>query len=321
MRQNWKRIFAIWMLAVWMAVPCICAVSAGFPTETGKEEWMKALHDTLPMCKLSVPGTHDSGSTRGGRTLRTQTLSISGQLQQGIRAFDIRLRKRKNKLGIFHSRAFQGIYWEEDVLPAFIAFLQAHPSETLVVSLKKEGGASEDYASLLSSSLLIPAHQRYFVTDFHPGLTLGECRGKILFLHRDFVMERYPGAACIGWADNASCLLTLRGKDGVEGKVLLQDEYQYESDKEADKKIASCIRHFDKVAAEPAASRRWAISFTSATGLPSGTPLAFANRINQPVAAYLAKGRKRKCGIVFIDFTDLQGGKALADYLIRCNSY
>lgn len=134
-------------------------------------------------------------------------------------------------------------------------------------------------------------------------------------------MERYPGAACIGWADNASCLLTLRGKDGVEGKVLLQDEYQYESDKEADKKIASCIRHFDKVAAEPAASRRWAISFTSATGLPSGTPLAFANRINQPVAAYLAKGRKRKCGIVFIDFTDLQGGKALADYLIRCNSY
>jgi len=297
------------------------AVNAGTGTETEKTEWMKALRDTLPMCKLSVPGTHDSGSTRGGRALKTQTQGLAEQLQQGIRAFDIRLRKKKNKLGIFHSYAFQGIYWEEDVLPVFIAFLQAHPSETLIVSLKKEGGSSEDYTSLLSSSLITPTHQRYFVTDFHPGLTLGECRGKILFLHRDFVMERYPGATCIGWADNASCLLTLRDKNGAEGKALLQDEYQYESDKESDKKIAACIRHFDKVAAEPAVSRRWAISFVSATGLPSGTPRVFAERINAPVAAYLAKGRKRNCGIVFIDFTDLQGGKALADYLIRCNSF
>lgn len=75
-------------------------------------------------------------------------------------------------MGVFHSHAFQDIYWEDDVLPAFIGFLQAHPSEVLIVSLKKKG-ESQDYASLLSVSLSIPAHQRYFVMDFRPELTVG----------------------------------------------------------------------------------------------------------------------------------------------------
>ena len=102
--------------------------------------WMKSLHDTLPVCKVSIPGTHDSGTVKGGPMLKTQSTNIPAQLQQGIRAFDIRLEKKNGKLGVFHSHAFQDIYWEDDVLPAFIGFLQAHPSEVLIVSLKKEGG-------------------------------------------------------------------------------------------------------------------------------------------------------------------------------------
>lgn len=142
---------------------------------------MKVLQDTLPVCKISIPGTHDSGSTKGGCMLKTQTADIPAQLQKGIRAFDIRLKEKNGKLGVFHSHAFQDIYWEEDVLLAFISFLQAHPSETLIVSLKKEGGEIKDYASLLSASLNTPAYQRHFIADFHPELTLKSCRGKILF--------------------------------------------------------------------------------------------------------------------------------------------
>ena len=130
-----------------------------------------------------------------------------------------RLEKKDNKLGVFHSYAFQDTYWEDDVLPAFINFLQEHPSETLIVSLKMEGGTLEDYASLLSASLSNPEHLDYFVSDFNPELILKECRGKILFLHRDHAMDCYPGAACIGWKDNSTCQLTLRNKDGREGYV------------------------------------------------------------------------------------------------------
>lgn len=282
-------------------------------------EWMKALPDSLPVCKVSIPGSHDSGSIKGGDRLKTQATGIPAQLQQGIRAFDIRLKKKDGKLGIYHSRAFQDIYWEEDVLPAFIDFLQAHPSETLIVSLKKEGGELEDYASLLSVSLSNPVHRRYFVMDFRPGLTLKECRGKILFLHRDRAMDDYPGAACVGWADDATCLLTLRNRDGVEGVALLEDEYQYESGEGAVEKVGACMRNLENVSAEPASSRRWGITFVSATGLPLGTPKVFADKVNRPVADALKKGGRKNCGIVFIDFVSEPDGKALVECLIKSN--
>lgn len=288
--------------------------------ETGlRPEWMKSLHDTLPVCRISIPGTHDSGSTKGGRMLKTQSTDIPAQLRQGIRAFDVRLAKKGHRLGIFHSHAFQGIYWEEDVLPAFIDFLRAYPSETLVVSLKKEGGEWWDYASLLSASLADSGNREYFIRDFRPGLTLGECRGKILFLHRDLAMDDYPGAFCVGWEDDSTCLLTLRNKDGKEGVALLEDEYQYASGDEAGEKIEACLRNLDRICAEPETSRRWGITFVSATGFPVETPKAFADRVNKPVADYLKRGNRRGCGIVFIDFVSDPGGCELVECLIDGN--
>lgn len=320
------RICCALALVVFVSASQACAGDGGSRTadmlvQAGGRNvaWMKSLHDTLPVCKVSIPGTHDSGTVKGGPMLKTQSTNIPAQLQQGIRAFDIRLEKKNGKLGVFHSHAFQDIYWEDDVLPAFIGFLQAHPSEVLIVSLKKEGGESQDYASLLSVSLSIPAHQRYFVMDFRPELTVGDCCGKILFLHRDYVMDDYPGAACVGWKDNSTCLLTLRNRDGKEGCVLLEDEYQYESGKDAGKKTDVSIRNLERISAEPVSSRQWGITFVSATGLPLGTPKVFADKVNGPVADYLKKQGKRNCGIVFIDFVGEPGGKALVEYLIDSN--
>lgn len=134
-----------------------------------------------------------------------------------------------------------------------------------------------------------------------------------------WIITREP--ACIGWDDNTTCLLTLRNKDGKEATVFLQDEYQYNSGKEAGKKIAACIRNFDRICEEQTFSRRWGISFVSATGLHSGIPLVFANKVNKPVADYLKENRKRNCGIVFIDFIESSGGQKLVEYLIGGNIY
>ena len=209
-------------------------------------DWMGALPDSLPLCKLSLPGTHDSGARYGGPALQTQDADLPAQLRQGIRAFDIRLQEKDGKLGVFHSTAFQQMHWETDVLPAFLRFLREHPTEVLVVSLKREGGQAEAFARLLAASLEKASNRAAFVEDFRPGLTLGDCRGKILFLHRDLCTDRYPGAACSGWADDATCVLTLLDKDGQEGFALLQDEYQYGSDREAVRKIEACIRNLSR---------------------------------------------------------------------------
>lgn len=280
---------------------------------------MGMLPDSALVCKLSVPGTHDSGALYGGAGLQTQGASIAAQLEQGIRAFDIRLREKAGRLGVFHSDAFQDIYWETEVLPAFRRFLQQHPSEMLIVSLKREGGSAEAYASLLAASLEQPSHRVGFVEDFRPDLTLGECRGKILFLHRDKALDDFPGAACEGWADNATCVLTLRSKQGQTGAALLQDEYQYASGQDADRKIAACLRNLDAITAEPAASRRWGISYASATGLPAGTPKAFADRVNPALATRLEQDGGANRGIIFMDFAEQEGGRRLVALLIKGN--
>ncbi len=66
-----------------------------------KGDWMKLLSDTLPVCKLSIPGTHDSGAIYGGCMLKTQDAGIFSQLELGIRAFDIRLAEKDGKLECF----------------------------------------------------------------------------------------------------------------------------------------------------------------------------------------------------------------------------
>ena len=45
-----------------------------------RPEWMRILHDTLPICKISIPGSHDSGSIKGGHMLKTQATDIPAQL-------------------------------------------------------------------------------------------------------------------------------------------------------------------------------------------------------------------------------------------------
>ena len=50
--------------------------------------------------------------------------------------------------------------------------------------------------------------------------------------------------------------MTLRGSNGAEAQVLLQDEYQYASDEEVGLKIEACMRNLHNVAAEPSSSYR-----------------------------------------------------------------
>ncbi|MGN0310096.1 MAG: phosphatidylinositol phosphodiesterase [Bacteroides sp.] len=304
-------------------VPTLQAQESHCPADTplaDKANWMRLLADTIATCNMVLPGTHDSGAQHGGALLQTQDLDIATQLEAGVRAFDIRLREHKGQLGLYHSHAFQRVYWESDILPTLIGFLKQHPSEWLVVSLKREGGEAADYRRLLSQSLSQEAYTPYFLSSWTASLTLAECRGRILFLHRDEVMERYPGVRSEGWADNATCLLTLRTAQGDSTQVLLQDEYQYKSAAEAPKKqevILSSLRQMHQPA--HAATYRSGISFVSATAYPYATPKQFAKRLNAAVAERIAAEELTPRGILFIDFIGQPGGKQLVEQLIRSN--
>lgn len=281
--------------------------------------WMKEVADSVRLCKMTVPATHDSGALLGGKDLQTQDVSVAEQLAMGVRGFDIRLQARTDgKLGVYHSVQYQNITWDEQVWNEMESFLKKHPSETLVVSLKREGGSEEAYRRLLAASLSKKEKSAFLVKDFHAGLTLGECRGKILLVHRDSVMPRYAGVQCSGWQDNVTCDVTLRGSNGKEAVASVEDQYQHRYVGKAPYKTAVTLANMTAAMQEPAASDKWFISFASATALPVDGPVLFAERVN-PALTHELQGIRKGCGIVLIDFAGTTDGRKLVDTLIRTN--
>ena len=105
-----------------LLVACLVGfLTTAFSQVLNRSAWMKGISDNIPVCQLTIPSTHDSGALLGGKALKTQNITIQEQLEIGVRGFDIRLQACENgKLGVYHSVQFQDIYWETDVLPAFI---------------------------------------------------------------------------------------------------------------------------------------------------------------------------------------------------------
>ena len=303
-----------------LLMACLMAFAAtAFSQALNRSAWMKGLSDEIPVCRLTIPATHDSGALLGGESLQTQDITIQQQLEIGVRGFDIRLQACENgKLGVYHSVQFQEIYWETDVLPAFIDFLKKNPSEMLFVSVKKEGGESDAYGKLASKSLNAPALAPYVLTDFKNDITLGEVRGKILFMHRDRILKEYPGAQCYGWDDNTTCRVTLKDMKGNETQVSVEDEYGYPSGKKAAYKGRITWKNMQAAMKNNGKQNRWYISFASATALPVAGPAAFSDVVN-PMLAKQTQGLKQACGIVLVDFAGTPDARTLIDNLILSN--
>ena len=303
-----------------MALLC-CLTGCNPPKENlSLTDWMKSLSGDTRICKMSIPATHDSGALLGGEGLQCQDITLSQQLEKGIRGFDIRLKADScGKLGVYHSRQYQEITWEDHALPDFLRFLQQHPDEMLVVSVKCEGGSKEGYRELLSASLGKAEHQPFFVRDFHAGITLDECRGKILFLQRSDVGDVYPGVRCIDWKDNATFDMPLLSDDGATAQALVEDVYFHESVAAAPYKADITFENMQACMKEPAASDKWFISFASATAVPHNGPRDFSDVVNGALVEKL-KGAKGSCGMVLMDFAGSEDGMELTKRLIETNN-
>lgn len=60
-------------------------------TSVGISKWMSGLQDNISISKISIPGTHDSGSMVEGPlsgTAKTQNLTIAEQLNAGVQECD-----------------------------------------------------------------------------------------------------------------------------------------------------------------------------------------------------------------------------------------
>ncbi|KAF7555798.1 hypothetical protein G7Z17_g1892 [Cylindrodendrum hubeiense] len=160
--------------------------------------WMGDIPDEVPITSLSIPGTHDTMTyTIGSEGLQCQNWNLSMQLDAGLRYFDIRARLRDDELQIYHGNGYTG-YSFTNVLVGMFEFLDANPSETIIMRLKQEGnpiGSSntisfeDSFNRYRQDDPVTTAGANdhlYIYNRTAPLPTLGELRSKI------FILQQFP---------------------------------------------------------------------------------------------------------------------------------
>lgn len=246
--MNYKRRKkkARWLWLLPLAILLAAALYAtGLLYPDGKEalpdparaDWMSVLGDDRPLSLINIPGTHDSATRYifPDYFLQDQDTGILQQLENGYRYLDVRVALNKTGDGLEMIHAFgtcrtgpaiwAGALTYDSVVADAMAFLDAHPRETVIFCVKPErsGDDAAAVAALLEEKVS-QAPERWFTENRIP--TLGESRGRIV------LCRRYEGSLGLNfnWADQGDPTvlddpIALSGMDTFT--LAVQDRYHY----------------------------------------------------------------------------------------------
>lgn len=266
-------------------------------------DWMSSIPDSTTVDDLTIPGTHNSCARIGGPfdTAKCQDLSLAELFGIGIRFVDIRCRLIDGGFAIHHGPIYQEKNFS-DVLIDCRDFLEANPSETLIMSVQQE------YSQAADSEFAAVFNDRYMTQEGHDGIVfrdpripaLGEVRGKVVLV------------------------ANLDGIGGIPAGA--GDLVAYQNDWEAPtaRKWEPITAHLRESADTHPADGRLFVNYTSTTtGEPIPNPRNYATELNPKTAQYACEAVAQVLhpiyGAVVVDFagsvvTDLVGA------LISCNS-
>lgn len=315
--------------------------------------WMNELRDEYPLSMLSIPGTHNSPTYHVALpSVRCQAVGVRAQLDNGVRFLDVRVSVPRDPntddLALVHSVfpvALTGTKYLADLLRDLYAFLDAHPSETLLLSIKREGtGKGSDQQ--LSQHL----HRRYCGGDdarrwfTEPRIaTLGETRGRIVLIRRfqldDALRGEHGGQGwgldAAAWPDNCA------DEPTGSGLIRVQDFYEIDQSTNIEKKIElaraqlerACQQQFAEFAVgapkPDTPPLPFFVNFLSASNFfnTSCWPEKIAARVNPSIVEYLCVRHAEKGkGPAQLDVGDAGTGIVVTDWvgqdgdwdLIRC---
>lgn len=162
-------------------------------------DWMSKIPSDFLISEINLPGTHDSCARYVDFSYfsKCQNMSIYEQLHIGIRFIDIRVEQVGDRLRLVHSISkcykdarHSEILYFDDVLQDCFLFLKKYPTETIIMSLKRDnGGSSEDAFDTFFNSYL-HSDDPWYLENRVP--TMGEARGKIILFNRCCVNYENP---------------------------------------------------------------------------------------------------------------------------------
>ena len=308
-----KRIIALCSLIVLMS-----SASHALAHNAG---WMAGLPDTVKVCRVSIPGTHDSG-TAGVRFpmkhyARTQTMDLSEQWDAGIRFFDLRPKLENGTLRIYHGPADCHLGFEEAML-TIIGKLEQYPTEFCVVMTNSAGGGLEGVDRIMDD--INTLFDINMLAQFHADMTVANMRGRVLFIHRDYRDNGrdYPGTVVLGWPGNGSSHHSRMESCQYQSAVLWAQDFFTEGGKgdylnSKWDKVTALIREFAS-----APDGVWCINHLSGyTGAGISTNInRNAKTTNTRLLEYLGN-HKKPIGIIPMDFPSQE----LIDAIIFLNTF
>ena len=303
------------------AVFLLASLMAVWGAEASNESWMSRLPDTVKVCRVSIPGTHDSGTASVRFPMRhyarTQELSIAEQWDAGIRFFDLRPKLEDGTLRIYHGPADCHLGFEEALL-IIKSKLEQHPTEFCVVMTNSAGGGLEGVD--MTMDLINTLFDIKMLAQFNAKMTVADVRGRVLFIHRDYRTNGRdrPGTVVFGWPGNGSSHhVRMMSSEDKSAVVWAQDFFTDGGkgnylDTKWDK-VASLVGEFAS-----APDGVWCINHLSGyTGSGISTNInRNARTTNTRLLEYLA-GHKSPIGIIPMDFP----AQELIDAIIFLNTF
>lgn len=265
--------------------------------------WMKLIDENKFLSQINIPGTHDSGTYNFDKLIfknyvTTQNLSIRGQLDFGIRFLDIRCRHINNSFTIHHDRYYCNLVFGE-VLNQCISFLQANPSECIVMLIKEEykpkGNSREFYQTFLNYVNNIGSAYWY---DKKTIPRLKDVRRKIVLLHRFKFNDHAFGINAMNWPDNK----TFKIKIGNDSKELwIQDQYSVTWTQKAGA-IMDLVNESNK------RENFWYLNYISLAPTLSATITSTSNFTNAVIYKVATNTKIGFLGMVIMDFPNMKNG-------------
>ncbi|KAF7291351.1 PLC-like phosphodiesterase [Mycena indigotica] len=313
--------------------------------------WMANVPDETRLVDMNLPGTHDcatwnysaerqaelekyTGPLRSHVFFRCQDRSLLDSLDDGIRAFDMRLgyNPGEDTIGFYHGRALLSPTTSfDDVLFGLYHWLVYHPTETILVSIQQEEGSlttyDEKFEAMLHASLTTPVAQQFWLQTKGRLGTLGEARGKLVLLQR-FTYEFLPalgetheygihlGAA--KWTPNGADIKLVYSAE-PRRVAYIQDNFMplvpHNSGPDANisAKFAVVTTHLDKaISTSSNATEALYVSFASAHANRDTVPVtpniialgdgAGTPGMNERLLPWLTERKGKRFGIVLLDF-------------------
>lgn len=324
-----RRLLACALLMCMMV--CVFAGLAAMPADAADVRavnWMENIPDETKLSSMSIPGTHDSCTQNVDMRyiFQCQDASIATQLKYGYRYLDMRLvlekRSGQETLVLKHNIArckvsdspFSRTLTLADVLKDVYAFLDEHPSETVILCMKAENSKDDvaDVQSVLYEAISREPDRWYLKNEIP---TLGEVRGKIVLATRFDDKLAVGSERCglyFGWADQGdrTVLSDPTANSVINGRETLcvQDRYNYDTDDKIDA-IHTCLDN------SQAAEDTFFLNFTSTSGSGKvGHPKEYAKRINLDLYDYDWQAGTAY-GVVIVDFAP----KKIAEKIYQTN--